>query len=133
MGRPPPAAPAHAAAPLGPLLLAVLPLALLLTCPQAAGAGATFQTIGDFRPAGVEQIGAISPGEHTTATAISGDGGTIIGSDYSAEIVRWTAATGLQSFPPGVSQGSRGYPGGVNYDGAVITAAGHLSAYRWTA
>src|SRR5687767_13212425 len=117
MGRPPPAAPAHAAAPLGPLLLAVLPLALLLTCPQAAGAGGTFQTIGDFRPAGVsadgaavagtgfdgqsqiivrwtaaggvEQIGAISPGEHTTATAISGDGGTIIGSDYSAEIVRW--------------------------------------------
>lgn len=67
--------------------------------------------------------------EHTSAHAISGDGSTILGADYNANMLVWTAAGGVQYYA-----GASGYPGAINRDGSVLVG-GHVGGkpFRWTA
>jgi probable HAF family extracellular repeat protein len=122
-------------------------------------AAASFEVLGRFWPAGVSDDGTTvagtgndpaAPGqvmvlwtpagglrtagwseghEHTTAHALSGDGSTVLGVDYNANILTWTAAGGVQ-YP----SGTNGSPGGINRDGSVIVG-GHVAGgpFRWTA
>ena len=131
----------------------------LCTLPASNAAGASFEVLGNFGPAGVSDDGnavagtghdPAAPGqvlvlwtptgglrtagwsdghEHTSAHAISGDGTTILGVDYNANMLVWTAAGGIQ-YPAGTN----GYPGGINRDGSVIVG-GHVGGrpFRWTA
>jgi uncharacterized membrane protein len=92
--------------------------------------GAPGQVIRRWTPAGGLQTAGFAPGsEHTSAHAISGDGSTILGVDYNARMLVWTAAGGIQ-YPPG----TEGFPGDVSRDGSVLTG-GFVGAgpFRWTA
>ena len=127
--------------------------------PAFSRAAVTFETIGTFWVAGVSDDGntvagtghdPAAPGqvmvlwtpttglrtagwsqghEHTTAHAISGDGSILLGVDYNANMLTWTAAGGVQ-YP----SGTNGYPGGINRDGSVLVG-GHVGGapFRWTA
>jgi uncharacterized membrane protein len=83
-----------------------------------------------WTPAGGLRTAGWSEGhEHTNSHAISGDGSTILGVDYNANMLTWTAAGGVQ-YP----SGTNGYPGGINRDGSVVVG-GFVGAgpFRWTA
>jgi probable HAF family extracellular repeat protein len=124
--------------------------------PAAKAAGASFEVLGNFWPAGVSDDGntvagtgndPAAPGQvlvlwtptgglrtagfansdHTTAHAISGDGSTILGVDYGARMLTWTAAGGIE-YPPG----TLGYPGGINRDGSVIVGGAGNVPFRWS-
>ena len=142
-----------------PVLCCVLATSLTSAATPARAAAASFEVLGRFWPAGVSDDGTViagtgsdpaAPGqvmvlwtpagglrtagwsqghEHTSAHAISGDGSTILGVDYNANMLVWTAAAGIQ-YPPGTNNS----PGGVNRDGSVLVG-GHVGGkpFRWTA
>ena len=142
-----------------PAVRRALVIALSLCAPAAARAQHRFEVLGNFWPAGVSDDGntvagtgsdPAAPGqvmvlwtpggglrtagwsqghEHTSAHAISGDGSTILGVDYNANMLVWTAAGGI-FYPPGTNNS----PGGVNRDGSVVVG-GHVGGgpFRWTA
>jgi probable HAF family extracellular repeat protein len=137
----------------------ILLIVLAAAAPASGESGASFEVLGRFWPAGISDDGNIvagtgndpaAPGqvmvlwtpatglrtagwsqghEHTDAHAISGDGSTILGVDYNANMLTWTAAGGVQ-YP----SGTNGSPGGINRDGSVIVG-GHVAGgpFRWTA
>src|SRR5687767_12107010 len=88
------------------------------------------QVIVRWTPGGGLQTAGWSQGhEHTSAHAISGDGSTILGVDYNATLLTWTAAGGVQ-YP----SGTNGFPGAINRDGSVVVG-GFVGGgpFRWTA
>ena len=93
------------------------------------------QVMALWTPAGgLRTAGFAADSEHTNAVAISGDGTTILGADYNADALYWTAASGIVYPLANESPGRRGFPGDLSRDGSVIT--GHITAggpFRWTA
>jgi probable HAF family extracellular repeat protein len=76
---------------------------------------------------GLQTAGFVPESEHTTASRISGDGSTILGSDYNARMLIWTAASGIE-YPPGTG----GSAGGINRDGSVLVGGMNHRPFRWT-
>jgi probable HAF family extracellular repeat protein len=86
------------------------------------------QVMSLWTPSGGLRTAGFAPNsEHTTAHAISGDGSTILGVDYNAQMLTWTAAGGVQ-YPPGTG----GFPGGISRDGSVLTGGVGNAPFRWT-
>ena len=121
-------------------LLLVSALAATLALPAAAQQ-TSFQSLG--------QMPGVWPAAGTYASAISGDGSTIMGygwvcadggttcsSSSTVKGYRWTVASGYQILTPIAGSDFFG-AGAVSYDGSVIVGEnpqpGQFAAFRWTA
>ena len=91
-------------------------------------------------------LGPITADTYTAAHAISGDGGTVVGTtiDENNDVrsFRWTATGGMQLLPPINPEWTSGDAYAVSHDGSVIVGedynlgsedGGTRQGYRWTA
>jgi probable HAF family extracellular repeat protein len=86
------------------------------------------------RATGVQTLAWDPTSEHTNAIAVSGDGSTVIATDYNADALIWTTGGGLRRLFADQQPGLGGYPRAVSRDGSSIT--GSITggpAFLWTA
>jgi probable HAF family extracellular repeat protein len=76
-------------------------------------------------------MAALGSFTNSSASKISADGSTIVGSGDS-KAFRWTQAGGIQ-FIPSLSGATSSDASGVSADGSVVAGASGGQAYRWTA
>jgi len=110
---------------------------------QSALAGGAYRAFHWTSGAGMVSLGVLTGGTWSEATAVSGDGLTVVGSSESsdsgayAESFRWTVGGGMVSLGTLTGGINQGEALDVNSDGSVIVgqslnASSVKEAYRWT-
>jgi hypothetical protein len=97
----------------------------------AAVVGITWTTSGNV----TQQPGTMLPGNTTGASAISGDGNVIVGSDVNGAAIKWTTFTAQPQPLAAVPGASQTAASGVNQNGTVIVGTAVIAnqvAIAWT-
>ena len=120
-------------------------LAVLFLTPAAIAAGVNMDhspTFAEPTSPVVLDLGKLSGGSSSYATAISADGRLVVGAanhgNYSQVAFAWTPATGMISLDQSFYRRAFGYATAVSSDGSVVVGdrdevgSGLLRAFRWT-